>query len=424
MTVCRGSEGFTGCRTKSRIALYFSTLRRIVPVLNKNHFRKICAAPVLMGGVAFAQETTKSLVAATEAEEEKTFLQRHYDNYVTNHLGDDSFWKKVSVNGYTNMSYTYNFNEPDDRENSYRGYDRIHNALLFNVLQLSATAESTTESRVGFGVKVNFGRNAEVFTPYDEATSDRFDIVEAWVSYQLRESLQLKLGKMGTLAGFEGADEKDNYNISRGLLWGYLQPLTHTGARLVYKPEGEKYDLTFGVNRGWDTFRHDNNDALSYEARLGYTQSDKLSYGLTYLVGPEGYKNDNDLRHLIDLVVNCQLSDKTTLGLNYDLRFDEDSAPGGGTAASHGLAGYIKHDINEKTSIAARIEGLQDKGRAVTGERQTLGSATVTVQRELGKNLFGRVELRHDASSKDVFTRETGMSKSQNSVAVSLPYTF
>lgn len=350
-------------------------------------------------------------------------LQHFYDDLVSEFICDSLFWKKVKVAGYIAQSYTYNFNEPSDRINTFRAYDRIHNAYLLNTFQLSAYAASTTGSRLGFGIKVNAGKDTEVFVPFQEPTSDRVDLFEAWISYLVTDELLIKAGKMPTLAGLEVADEKDNYNISRGLLWSLLQPVTHTGIRATYTSSDEFYDLTFGVNRGWDTFRYDNNGALSYEARLGINQSEKFSYGITYLFGPEGVDDSSNLRHLIDFVTTYEISEKTVFGLNYDIRFDEGAESGGGTADSQGIASYLKHDFTNKASIATRLEGLRDSG-AITGSKQTLAEATLTGQYKFRENLWGRLEFRHDRSSDSVFTQNEEKGRSQNTIAASVLFTF
>lgn len=351
-------------------------------------------------------------------------LQYYYDDLVEKWLHDDSFWKKVRLGGYVAQSYTYNSNYPADGLNSYRAYDRFANSYMFNVFQLSAFADSTTESRLGFGIKANAGRDAQVFVPYNESTSDYFDLYEAWISYLITDELLIKVGKMPTIVGFEVADEKDNYNISRGLLWTLLQPCTHTGVRAIYTDPDKYYDITLGVNRGWDTFRQDNNSALSYEARVGLNPCEKLSYALSYLVGPEQPDNNKDLRHLLDVVATYKASEKTTFGLNGDVRIDEGATDSGQTARAYGLGLYMKHDYTEKCSLAGRVEVLPDKGGAATGYRQTMGEATVTGQYKFRKNVWGRVECRYDQSDKSVFAKGDGTSTQQPTLAASVLITF
>ncbi len=263
-------------------------------------------------------------------------------------------------------------------------------------------------------------------TPYNYDNTDKFDVQELYASYLFdigENGLLVKAGKMATLAGAEVIEQKDNWNISRGFLYGYAIPLTHTGVRASYQIN-DIYDLTVGVNRGWDTFGHDNNDAYSYEARLGAAVNDKLSLAATVITGPEQEDNDSNNRRVLDLLATYKFNEKLTGMLNADIADEEDAASDGGKAKWRGLAAYLKYDCNEKSSYAWRGEIFQDRGGARTGDTQNLWENTLTAQYKFRENLIGRLEYRHDHSSEDSFAQGNGFSSNQNTIAASLMITF
>jgi hypothetical protein len=352
-------------------------------------------------------------------------LQYFKDELVRSCMG--LHWMKdVEVSGYLDQTYTYNFNRPGDRINSLRVYDRKHNSYMLNMFQLYAVKDPTEESRWGFATRLAMGYDADINSSFNEHNTDKIDFEELYGSYLFdigENGLLVKAGKMVTLAGAEVIEQKDNWNISRSFLYGYAIPLTHTGLRANYKIN-VVYDLTVGVNRGWDAFRYDNNDEVSYEARLGAAVNDRLTLGATVIAGPEQEGNDRNNRRLLDLVATYKFSDKLTGMLNYDIADEEKAANNGGKARWQGLAAYLKYDCNEKLSYVWRGEVFEDDGGARTGDSQTLIGNTLTAQYKFRENLIGRVEYRHDRSSESSFSRGSGFGSNQNTVAASVMITF
>lgn len=369
--------------------------------------------------------------AEDEAEEEPVDptlrpLQYFKDELVASCMA--ACWlKDVQLSGYIDQTYTYNFNRPKDpRVNSLRVYDRKHNSYMLNMFQILALKDPTEDDRWGFGARFASGYDADVNSSFEEHNTDKVDIEELYGSYLFdigENGLLVKAGKMVTLAGAEVIEQKDNWNISRSFLYGFAIPLTHTGVRANYKIN-DIYDLTFGVNRGWDTFRHDNNDSLSYEARLGATLSDKLNLGATVITGPEQEGNDSNNRRLLDIVATYKFNDKLTGMLNADIADEENAALDGGKGKWHGLAAYLKYDCNEKLSYAYRGEIFRDQGGNRTGDSQTLVGNTLTAQYKFRENLIGRLEYRNDQSNEDSFAKGSGFAGSQNTIAASVMITF
>lgn len=350
-------------------------------------------------------------------------LQAAYDLATTNTCAD-SYWRKVKVSGYANASYTYNFAKPRSGINSTRLFDRYDDEAVFNLGQLAVMAEATTASRVGFSVKANVGRDARTYEAFNEPVADNASLPEAYVSYRLTDEWLIKAGRMPTLAGFEVLDEKDNFNISRGYMFQYLEPFTHTGLRATYTgTEGREW--TFGVNRGYDTFRYDNNDATSYEAQYKKKINDEFNYALTVIGGPEQFENSRQGRFLTNFILNYTPNTKTTLGASVDYVHEGKTAiEGGGEGQNLGVGLYAKRDVTEKLSFAGRLEGMTDSDGRATGEKRNLGNLTLTAQYKLRKNLMSRLELRHDASDRRSFETDGSTARSQNTVAASMIYTF
>lgn len=350
-------------------------------------------------------------------------LQYLYDSVVDSMCCPAAGLEEVKITGYVDQTYTHNFNRPRDRVNSLRVFDRKDRAYLLNMAQLHVLKDPTEASRWGFGARLAAGWDADVTSSYWEDNTDKSDVIELYGSYlfPIGNGLTVKAGKFATLAGAEVIEQKDSFNISRSYMFGYGLPYTHTGVRAQYKIN-DMYDVTVGVLRGWDNFRHDPNDDVTYETRLGVSCSDKLSLAAVLLYGPEAAHDDAE-RGLIDLVATYKFSDKLT-GVVETAFAQEENAVNSGSAKWGGVAGYLKYDCTERLSFAARSEYFRDGDGARTGVQQTLIGNTLTAQYKFQENLWGRLEYRNDWSNEDVFTRSDGFSGSQNTVAASVLYTF
>ena len=86
------------------------------------------------------------------------------------------------------------------------------------------------EDRAGFRIKLNFGEDAK-FTGGNTG-ADEVDFQEAYAQYvaPVGNGLDLRIGRMNTLIGYEVIEESSSIpNFSRSWLFGLGEPFTTTG---------------------------------------------------------------------------------------------------------------------------------------------------------------------------------------------------
>lgn len=349
------------------------------------------------------------------------------------------FLKSIEVGFYLDTSYEYNFNKPESGNNSLRIFDQDHNDFNIHMFWLSfkrtPSLEGGISNLVGFGVKLDFGEDADVIASTglgDE--DDEFDLQEAYIHIlaPIGNGISIYAGKFVTLAGAEVIESKDNFNFSRSFLFGFAIPFTHTGIRINY-PAGV-FDFTLGLSNGWDNV-DDNNDGKTIEARVGLNY-DIFSLGVAGYFGPEQDGNDDNWRELIDVVATFTPFEGLTLMANLDFGWEQDvSDVELGLDSSDvfwwGIAGYIAYEFNQMLSLAVRAEYFDDSDGFRTGTEQKLFEITPTLSIKpfAGHgsldNLILRVEYRFDSSDEDVFEDDNGSFKdTQHTVATELIYSF
>ncbi len=388
----------------------------------------------------------------------------------------------IRLSGYVDTGWHWNANNPNNvpsaptgtREQSIRVFDQDEGSFTLHAVKMTLEKPAAAEGGVGFRTDFLYGEDAEVITPVG-STIDEFDIEQAYVEARLPihgfdgnevfgNSLYLRGGKYVTLAGAEVIESKDNWNVTRSLMFGWAIPFTHTGVRAAYDLWGGKVTTTVGLNNGWDQVE-DNNNYATFEGQIAWKPNDKFLFTGTTYMGPENANTDAHKRYLIDFVALWKVTDKLSLMANFDFGSERRfSGIGGNSIESfenaqwHGYALYARYQATDKLAFATRWEIFVDDDHFRTGggvsptidesptgpcfEDESLGEDetlvcepfgasfqaverrywewTYTVEYKLYDNLITRAEYRYDWAEAPIFNGES----SQQTISAQLIYNF
>lgn len=364
-----------------------------------------------------------------------------------------TYWEEHKLFAYIENSYTFNLTGAGrDATNELRFYD-YDEGYTFNIAQFSIKKDPSEKYWWGYGLVVTAGLDSQknhslgIFRSDNDTfpfrNTAKYDLQEAFlmVRVPIGSGLTLKGGKFVTLMGYEYIESPNNLNFSRGYLFEFSIPLTHTGGLMSYT-FNEQLTVTAGVVLGWDNSR-DNNDGLSFTGQFLTTPIKDLTATFNWIVGPEQTANVSNQRVVLDFLTTYTGIKNATLGLNVDYGFEKDEAflaslgsRQDNDARWWGVAGYAAYDFTEWFRMAFRQEFFQDQNGARTGfgNRVVYWTSTLTAQFKIWKGLVGRLEYRHDAASEKVYKARTSrpdqtqgvtaQSKSLDMISVSLFYSF
>jgi len=351
-----------------------------------------------------------------------------------------SWWKDITADGFMSLSYTYNANDPIPELNQFRVFDFNDDHPQVDVAQLVIQHPVSEAGQFGFRLNMIAGSEPEVTASYGMRIARHFDIPEAYLSYvvPVGKGLRLDAGKFVTPFGYEVIGGYDGYNdnFSRGFIFGYGIPFTHTGLKASYSFNSRISAAAFLTN-GCDAVTKLNGGVTAI-AQLSAVTSKTTNLTFTFLHGPEKPHNDHDQRSLYELVGTWKVVPRLSLGLD-GLYADEDHAASNGSDAIwKGLAGYSKYNFTKQFSLAFRGEVFADIGGSRTGTSQTLRGFTLTPEyalpahlsrlksefRHLDGKFVIRGEFRKDFSDQNTFRRGTGFTNHQFTTAVNLIYLF
>jgi hypothetical protein len=347
------------------------------------------------------------------------------------------FLDTIEVGGWLSVSYWYNFN--DMRNDQLVGantgingqsnpFNPDANQFSFDQLWFEMERPIDEENRAGFYAEFAYGKSAGLLP--DGNASDGGNslyIPAAYIQYLTQMGPTIKVGKFGTLIGYEVAQTVYNENISRGLVYNMLQPIDHVGILL----EGDFGDSGFNwaagvVNNVFKT-QPVVNDNLAYTGKLGYSQ-EKWGLSVQGIYGqvtgdscaaaPNGISTEacsalgipttgGDSNHklgIIDVVGTYDPTERLHLWVNGTWAFDDSQRNGGsGTHPSgYGVAVGGRYAVTERLGAALRAEYVADD-REYFGfvDEADIWSLTGTVDYAITDQLTLRGEVRYDSGQID-----------------------
>ena len=354
---------------------------------------------------------------------------------------EHSWWGEIGFNGYASFSYTYNTNDPVPPMNQFRVFDFNDNSPQVDAAQFVVQHQVSEEKPLGFRLNMIAGAGVpQVTASHGMEIARDFDIPEAYLSYvaPFGKGLRVDAGKFATPFGYEVIGGYDGYNdnFSRGFIFGYGLPFTHTGMKSSYSFSSRISAAAF-VTNGCDAVTRLNGGVTAI-GQFSAVTSKTTSLAFTFLHGPEKPHNSHDETSIYELVGTWKVLPRLSLAFD-GLYADEDHAASNGSDAIwKGLAGYSKYSLTKALSVAFRGEVFADIGGSRTGTSQTLRGFTMTpeyvlaakasrLSRELRRfdgKLAVRGDFRQDLSDRNAFRQGMGFTDRQFTTAVNLIYLF
>jgi len=358
-----------------------------------------------------------------------------------------SWWRGIETHGFLSVSDTYNTNHPSPRLNQFRVFDFNNDDPQLDVAQFVVQHPVSESGQFGFRLNLMAGSGVpEVTASYGlfrdthTGVAHHFDIPEFYASYvaPVGKGMRIDAGKFVTHLGYEVIGGYDGYNdnFSRGSIFGYGIPFTHTGVKISY-PISSRVQGIFLLTNGADAVTR-LNGGVTFGGQIAMATSKTTSLTFNFLHGPEQPHNMHNQRSVYEVTGSWKLTARFSLGVD-SLYADEDHAASDGhDAIWKGIAGYSKYNFTGQFSLAFRGEVFADSGGSRTGTSQTLRGFTVTPEYVLPvklsrlksefKHLDGqfvmRGEFRQDLSDHNSFRKGAGFTASQFTTAINLIYLF
>lgn len=328
---------------------------------------------------------------------------------------------KVTLGGYVEAYYQYNFGRPSNGITNYRWVDNRHNSIQLSTLVLDVAAEYASFRA---HAALQAGPTADGW--YAESVEGRVGAggvaplgVETWKHVQqanvgwkapLGRGLLVEGGLFLTTIGYEGAAVKDNWNWSRSNLF-FALPFYHAGLRATYELTDRLTAMAM-VTNGWNQIS-DGNDGKSGQLQLTYKIPDLLTVSLLYMGGPERPQSAPEgrpLRHLFDLWAQLDVNERLSFAAHGDAGFENNAY---GLQSWRAGALYARVKPLDFLYVAARGDAFfEDVPSNALGTASSLfygtdvWSLTGTANLRPMDHLSFRTEYRHDVAGAPLYFRK------------------
>ncbi len=361
---------------------------------------------------------------------------------------------RLRVNGYTQVSYTQNFNRPSNDINELRIFDVNSNQFRANVIQAAVERQAKTDGsaldRLGFRVKFNAGQDADFIGGLNLNPFAAFQ--EFYVQYlaPIGRGLDLQVGQFNALVGYEQVGNPYSPNYSRSYLY-FGQPFTTGGISATYEFTKQVSlairAITF-VNAAQANTQHE----PLVETLLMLFPSETVRVMLYGLAGPRAIAPGTPGGTLLlgGGYASWQFGAQTWVVVEayYANQANSSLVNPGENARWGGVAGYLFHDFTKEWGVRLRGEIFEDRGGLITCQgttafqpkanvcfgatsteaapavAQTLWEGTATLEYRPFPSVKTRLEYRYDKSDHNVFQVGGRATSYQPTLSLDVVYIF
>ena len=327
--------------------------------------------------------------------------------------------KPLSIGGYVEAYYGWNFAEPQSGLNNYRGFDNRHNSFTLSNVALDARFDKRAvvgrlTLQVGHTPSTYYSAEPSQLGASGANKSDAQlwkYVQQAHIGYradEVLEGLVLSAGLFLSPIGPESMVVHDNWNWSRSNLF-YCLPYYHVGMRAAV-PVSARLTATAAVYNGWNNVV-DNNPGKSVSLQLAYENPGNVSAALQYFAGNErapGALEGPAWRHMLDAYATWAVSSRVALLSHANVGFEPNRM---GTSWWAAGAQSVRVKLTRTLYAALREDvfyehaafGAAGIARPIFWPSEWVASGTATVDFRPKGHMAFMLEYRHDAAAASQF---------------------
>ncbi|MEX6687720.1 porin [Danxiaibacter flavus] len=321
---------------------------------------------------------------------------------------DSTEEKSLTISGYVEAYYSYDFNKPENNTKSsfLYSYNR-NNEVNINLAYIKA-AYSTEKIRANLALAAGTYVNAN----YSAEPGVLKNIYEANAGIRLakKANLWLDAGIFSSHIGFESAVGKDCWTLTRSLM-ADNSPYFETGAKLSYTSKNEKWFLSALVLNGWQRIqRVDGNTTPAFGTQVTYKPSEKVTLNYSTFVGNDKPDSVRKMRYFNDLYGIFQFNGKFSAAAGIDYGLEQKSKGSSAMNTWYSPAVILKYTFDNKNAIAVRGEYYNDENGVIISSGTPNGFKTfgysINYDRSIYNKAVWRIEVRNLNSKDDIFVKQ------------------
>lgn len=340
-------------------------------------------------------------------------------------IGQDSTGA-LTISGYTEAYYQYDFNKPADHNRP--GFIYSHNRHNEFNLNLGFIKANYTASRVRANLALAAGTYMNANYSAEPGVLKNVLEANAGIKISKNKSIWIDAGIMPSHIGFESAISKDCWNLTRGIL-AENSPYFEAGAKVTYTTDDGKWLLSGMALNGWQRItRVSGNSLMSWGTQVQFKPSGKILLNYSTFIGTDKPDSARLSRFFHNFYAIFNITEKLGLTAGCDIGTEEKSPGSDGKNTWYTPVMILKYAFNDKWALAGRVEHYNDQNGVIIPTGSPNGfqvtGYSVNIDHSPFHNVSIRLEGRNLSSKDDIFMNAKGKPVSNNlyftsSIAVS-----
>lgn len=325
---------------------------------------------------------------------------------LSNFAQTDSAKKTLSISGYIEIYYAYDFDNPADhnRPRFLYAYNR-HNEVNLNLGFLKA-AYTTEKVRANLAIMTGTYPNTNLAA--EPGVLKNVFEANAGVKISKTKNLWVDAGIFVSHIGFESAIGKDCWNLTRSIL-ADNSPYYESGVKISYTSDDKKWFLSGLILNGWQRIKRINaNNTLAFGHQITFKPNSKITVNSSSFVGSDMPDSTCQMRYFHNLYGQFQVTEKFGLIAGFDIGIQQKSKKSNNYNTWLSPVLIIKYSPTEKISIVARGEYYSDAKQVIVTTGTNNGFKTygysLNVDYQIINNVIWRIEGRSLISKDKIFT--------------------
>ena len=316
--------------------------------------------------------------------------------------------KDITVNGYIETYYSYDFGNPEKHNRPLFIYSfNRHNEVNLNLGYIKAALQKDI-FRVNLGLMTGTYVNANLAA--EPGVLKNIFEANAGIKISKTKNLWIDAGIFSSHIGFESAIGKDCWNLTRSIL-AENSPYYESGLKISYTSPNEKWYLSGLILNGWQRIqRIDGNNTPAFGHQLTYKPNASITLNSSSFIGSDKADSVRQMRYFHNFYGIFQLTPKLALTTGFD--FGAEQKFKGSSKYNNWFSPVIilKVSPNAKNNISARIEYYKDENGVIISTATPNGFNTlgysVNYDYLIRNNIICRIEGRGFSGKDKTFVKD------------------
>lgn len=338
----------------------------------------------------------------------------------------DSTKIPLSISGYIETYYSYDFANPSDHNRPGFVYSHNrHNEVNLNLGFIKA-AYATDKVRANLALMTGTYANANLAA--EPGVLQNIFEANAGVKISKKKNLWVDAGIFASHIGFESAIGKDCWNLTRSIL-ADNSPYYESGVKVSYTSDNEKWFLSGLILNGWQRIQRVNgNNTPAFGHQLTFKPNSKVTLNSSSFVGSDTPDSTRQMRYFHNFYGQFQLTEKFGMILGFDIGAQQKTKNSNKYNSWYSPVLIVKYAPTEKISIAARGEYYSDANGVIISTGTINGFQTygysLNLDYQIMNNVVWRIEGRGFTSKDKIFTLNDNPSSQNYFLTTALAISF